>query len=130
MSHKSFDLYYILFSNIKTLLIKLNIEVNFDKIAFMLDFENASRLALIKVFPKSPILGCFFHYVKALWCKAKKIGLTRKKYLKEIMILLFTLKLYQFITSEELDEYINTIDSIYKDKQPFNILIKYFKKIG
>ena len=99
MSPKSFDLYYTLFSHINTLLIKLNIEVNFDKIAFMLDFEKASRLALIKVFPKSPILGCYFHYVKAFWYKAKKIGLTRKKHLKETMILLFTLKLYQFIRS-------------------------------
>ena len=129
MSSKSFDLYYTLFSHINTLLIKLNIEVNFDKIAFMLDFEKASRLALIKVFPKSQILGCYFHYVKAFWYKAKKIGLTRKKHLKETMILLFTLKLYQFIRSKERDEYLKTIDVIYKDKQPFNIFIKYFKKI-
>ena len=123
MSPKSFDLYYTLFSHINTLLIKLNIEVNFDKIAFMLDFEKTSRLALIKVFPKSPILGCYFHYVKAFWYKAKKIGLTRKKHLKETMILLFTLKLYQFIRSEERDEYIKIIDVIFKDQQPFNIFI-------
>jgi hypothetical protein len=31
------------------------------------------------------------------------------------MILLFTLKLYQFIRGEERDEYIKTIDVIYKD---------------
>ena len=41
------------------------------------------------------------------------------------MILLFTLKLYQFIRSKERDEYIKTIDVIYKDKQPFNIFVKY-----
>ena len=46
------------------------------------------------------------------------------------MILLFTLKLYQFIRGEEQNQYIKTIDVIYKDKQPFNIFIKYFKKIG
>ena len=39
MLHKSLDLYYTLFFNIKTILIILNIEINFEKIDFMLDFE-------------------------------------------------------------------------------------------
>ena len=45
---------------------------------FMLDFEKASRKALAEVFPSAIISWCYFHYAKALWTKAKKLGLIKK----------------------------------------------------
>ena len=62
--------------------------------------------------------------------KGKKIGLVRKKYLKETMLLIFILKLYQFIRIGEKDEFIKELDSLYKEKSLFKEFIKYFKKIG
>ena len=66
MSHKSYTLYLVIFNYIKTLLASYNIQVDFDDISFMLDFEKSSRKALLDIFPKSRIMGCYFHYVKAL----------------------------------------------------------------
>ena len=43
MSHKSYDIYYYLFSYIKTLLKKEEVELEFNNIYCMLDFEKASR---------------------------------------------------------------------------------------
>ena len=40
----------------------------------MLDSEKSSRKALKDIFSESNILGFYFHYVKALWSKAKKRG--------------------------------------------------------
>ena len=80
MSHKSYILYFVIFNYIKTLLASYNIQVDFDDISFMLDFEKSSRKTLLDVFPKSRLMGCYFHYVKALWNKARKLGLTKKSY--------------------------------------------------
>ena len=45
MSHKSYTLYFVIFNYIKTLLASYNIQVDFDGISFMLDFEKSSRKA-------------------------------------------------------------------------------------
>ena len=42
MSHKSYTLYFVIFNYINTLLVSYNIQVNFDNISFMLDFETSS----------------------------------------------------------------------------------------
>ena len=44
----------------------------------MTDFEYGLRKALKEVFKGSEIYGCFFHYVKNIWEKAKKNGLLKK----------------------------------------------------
>ncbi len=45
MSHKSYTLYFVIFNYIKTLLVSYNIQVDFDDISFMLDFEKSFRKA-------------------------------------------------------------------------------------
>lgn len=47
------------------------------------------------------IKGCFFHYIKCLWSKAKKIGIVRKKKtLENTKIIIFLLKIIILIKSE------------------------------
>jgi len=97
MSHKSYSLYLNLFKYIVNLIEELNIKVNFEKISFMLDFEKSARKELNTVFPQSNIYGCFFHYIKALWKKAKKYGLCKKNLIKDTILLIFSLKIFILI---------------------------------
>jgi hypothetical protein len=72
MSNKSYELYLHIFTYIKFLLDKYSINFNLNGKYFMMDFEKASRKAFKKVFPEAHLLGCYFHYIKALWNKEKK----------------------------------------------------------
>ena len=78
MSHKSNDIYYYVFNFIKTIIKKLGLKLDLKNTVFMFDFEKSSRKALKDIFSESNILGCYFHYVKALCSKAKKEGSTKK----------------------------------------------------
>ena len=49
----------------------------------MMDFEPGLQNSIRYVFPKAKISGCFFHFAKILWGKAKEIGLCKKRFLKE-----------------------------------------------
>ena len=101
MSHKSYSLYYHAFNNIKTLLLKNNIEYKEEELKFMMDFEKSARKAIKSIFPDSLLFGCFFHFTKALWNKAKKEGLCKKKYFKETHIKIFAFKIFIFIKKKE-----------------------------
>jgi len=50
----------------------LNIKIDFKKIKFMTDFEVNLRAVINKLYPDSELLGCYFHYIKNLYCKLKK----------------------------------------------------------
>jgi hypothetical protein len=67
------------------------------RIKFMCDFEKSLLKAIKQEFNNSKINGCFFHYVKALWKKVRKLGLTKSKYLENTKLIVFALKLYPFI---------------------------------
>ena len=54
----------------------MNIKVDLKEVSFMSDFEYGIRKALNEVFKD---YGCYFHFVKNLWAKAKKIGLFKKE---------------------------------------------------
>jgi frataxin-like iron-binding protein CyaY len=97
MSNKSFELYEHVFQYIKYLLDKFNINIDWKEKYVMMDFEKASRKAFNKTFPEAHLWGCYFHYAKALWKNAKKQGLVKKDLKLDTFILIFALKLYQFI---------------------------------
>ena len=67
----------------------------------MTDYEKGLRCAVKKSFPDSPILGCFYHYIKAIFNKCKKLGLVTKKYFLEAFKILIFFKIYSFIFSDE-----------------------------
>jgi hypothetical protein len=81
MTHKSFSSYNNIFITLKNLIDNLNMKINFDKFIFITDYEKALRNSIIKNFPNSKFEGCYFHYVKILWCYAKKNALCTRKFL-------------------------------------------------
>ena len=68
------DLFIPIFSSL--LVASLNLKIDFAKIKFMADYEINLRNAIIKIFPNSEIMGCYFHYIKNLYNKLKESGLT------------------------------------------------------
>ena len=80
MKTKSEQSYYNIFENLKIMLNENKINIDFKKINIMTDYEKGLRCAVKKSFPDSPILGCFYHYIKAIFNKCKKLGLVTKKY--------------------------------------------------
>ena len=74
-----------------------NIDWEPNNIKFICDFEKSLIKAVNLEFPKSKTNGCFFHYVKALWKKAKILGLTKLNLLKRTKIIIFGFKIYPFI---------------------------------
>lgn len=55
-----------------------------------LDFECASRNAVVETFPTAELKGCLFHYCKVIWKKTHECGLERDyKDLQEVNILCF-----------------------------------------
>ena len=60
----------------------------------MLDFEKSSKKELKDIYPETNISRCYFHYVKILWTKTKKDGLTKKKILFYAYILIFDFKMF------------------------------------
>ena len=105
------------------------IELNYNKIRITCDFEKSLILAIKEEFPSSLIQGCYFHYLKSLWKKCKKLGLTKSKYLKNTKLIVFTCKIYPFILEENKNTFIN---SLYEYANSlggeFKNYIKYFKK--
>ena len=80
MTSKNYYLYYNVILKIKQLIKDLKININFNEISFMADFELDLRKALKIIFYESKIYGCFFHFKKNIYSeKAKKIGLFKKK---------------------------------------------------
>lgn len=63
---KKDKIYFKIFENLKIMLNESNIKLDFTKINFMCDFEKSLRNEIIKSFHDSPILKCYFHYIKAL----------------------------------------------------------------
>ncbi|XP_049886598.1 uncharacterized protein LOC126381107 [Pectinophora gossypiella] len=50
---------------------------------FILDYEKAVMQAIKSVFPNTPISGCYFHFSRCLWRKAKKLGIHKSKLIKK-----------------------------------------------
>ena len=60
-----------------------------------------------------------FHYVKILWEKAKRFGLSTKVDIKVTKILLFILKLMPYIQYEERVELLTKIEDFYNNNDKF-----------
>ena len=126
MSNKSYELYFHIFENLKYLFVYNNINIDFNDLYIMMNFEKGARRAIKTVFPQTHLLGCYFHFAKSLWKKAKKEGLTKKNLLKDTVILIFSLKIYE----KDKELYLENIEIFFKEKNEFKNMIKYCKKIG
>ena len=129
MSNKSYYSYKKVFMEIKNLLNLYCIKYDFKDTIINCDFEKSLINSIREEFIDIKIYGCYFHYIKALWQKARNLNLTKKKFLENTKLLIFSLKIYPFILSDKKDNYIkeiyefsNSLDNAYKK------FIKYFKK--
>ena len=100
-SGKSEAVYQQIFLDVKKILIENNININKITNKFMIDFEIGIQKALKKTFENILINGCFFHFVKLLWGKAKKMGLCTKGKIKHTKLLICILKIIPFMKIEE-----------------------------
>ena len=100
----------------------------------MCDFEINLRKSVKKYFVGCNLKECYFHYIKNLWSKAKKIGICRKKYINKTKILIFGLKLLTLIKPNKQKEFFDEIE-LYcnngntEEKNLYSLYIKYFRKI-
>ena len=131
MSSKDYYLYLNLLRKIKQILEDLKVKIDFKKISFMTDFENGLRKALKNVFNDAPIYGCYFHFIKNLWYKAKKYGLFKKALKKCKYIIIFSMKLYPYFSEEEMDLFLGDMENYIKNinNKCYLSFFEYFKKV-
>ena len=128
MSNKSFESYNKIFQEILNLLDEYKIKINFKNIIINCDFEKSLINAIRNNFKEIKIYGCYFHYVKALWKKARKLGLTKSKLLSNTKLLIFSIKIYPFILNKKKQDFVKEIyDYFLSTKKDYKTFIKYFQ---
>lgn len=84
LPNKTRKTYEIMFQLLKSQL------TNWNPKSFILDYEVAAMQAITNIFPETPINGCYFHFSKSLWSKAKDLGITKltlnRKHIKNYLI--------------------------------------------
>ena len=145
--YKLMTISYLSEKNIKILcfiLYKYQDHINYERIfTYMRDNYNLNpdivhtdyEKALYMVFQKDNIYKkkilhgfCYFHYVKAIREKMKKINLTSKKLNKKSYEILKNIEILSFINKDNLKEYIKFIyEEIGKDSK-YKLLIPYLEK--
>lgn len=78
MSERNVKSYFILFSMIKAQI------PGWNPVKYKTDFEKAAMTAIKNLFPQVNTKGCYYHYNKAVWEKARKLQITKSKDVKKI----------------------------------------------
>ena len=89
--------YQKILKDIKLLIESYNISWDANNIKFIYDIEKSLIKAIKTEFNKSKINGCFFHYFKALWKKAKTLGIAKLRLLRTTKLIIFGFKINPFI---------------------------------
>ena len=129
MTHKSAYSYKVIFKYLKELIETMKINFSFEKVHIMTDFEHSLRKVIKEIYPKCFPEGCYFHYSKALWNKAKKMGLLNKKYIKILRLIIIGYKMYPFLKEEDKTEFLKSINKYiekYGDNKKLKKLSRYF----
>lgn len=131
MSHKSKNIYSYIFNTILSILSDNHIKYN-DKVKIYCEFEYIMRKELKKIFPHVSLRGTYYHYIKRLWIKAKKMGLIHKNLMEHSHQIIFALEVIPFLKTEYMDAFLKEIKD-YIDKLPENCIsnfqrfIKYYE---
>jgi len=125
-SCKSECLYRLAFSTLTLICETLNIKI--QPTTIMSDFEKGLRKALLQVFPQCKLLGCFFHYSKALWQKASKLGLRTLSHLEGAKILIGFMKILVHLPFEKRNELFQILTNHYNNDPKFKSFLGYYKK--
>lgn len=126
---KSVYLYNTIFEDVKKIIINNNINIEDISNKIIIDFEKSLQKSIKTNFPNSVIDGCYFHFVKLLWDKAKKLGLCKKEELKNTKILLFVLKIIPFLKVDDKVEVFEKIEELFSNKDNgYGKMVAYFRK--
>lgn len=126
---KSEYLYDHIFSDIKKIIIENGNKLDDIPKRIMSDFEKGLINSIRKNFENSVVDGCFFHFVKLFWKKAKSLGLCKIKNLKNTKILLFILKLIPFLEIDQRGELFDKLEIFYSSiNESYKKLLNYYKK--
>ena len=130
MTGKSEYLYDIIFKDVKQILSDNNFDIKDFPERIMIDFEIALQNSVKNNFPQSIINGCFFHFSKLMWSKAKTLGLCKKKELQKTKLFIFIIKLITFMNPDDKEKFFEKFEKYFSiDNDKYQKFIKYFKKI-
>ena len=129
MSSKSEIIYNKIFTDLIDIMENFNIKRNNICKLIMSDFECALRKSMKKFFPYSKLNGCYFHFVKILWEKAKQLSLCNKSKIKNTKLLIFLFKTLPFIESDNKSIFYDQIKNFFsKLDNQYDKFITYFEK--
>jgi hypothetical protein len=135
MTHKTEHLYKAAFRALKGIASDFHYELN--PLTISCDFEKGLQNAIIDVFDatfdtgKAKLVGCFFHFVKALIKKAKKLRLIKKdsEANSRIFLLIGLFKIYVHLPKEHREKYFSQIEENFKGfGEKYKAYLNYFKK--
>lgn len=110
---KSEFIYNNIFCDIKKILGENDISTENIPNKIMMDFEKRLINSVKGYFPDSIINGCFFHYIKILWNKAKSLTLCKKENLKNTKLLIFIFKLNPFLFKDKREKIFTKLDEYF-----------------
>ena len=96
----------------------------------MTDFERGLQNTVNSVFEKVEIVGCYFHYVKALFKKTKQIEQVPKKGCSDqVRILISSLKILVQCSSDQQKEFYQKIEKLYDNYgSAYKTFLTYYRK--
>ena len=129
MTNKSKDIYNKIFHDLFEIMENFNIKTNKICKRIMSDFEYALRNSIKINFPNSKLNGCYFHFIKILWEKAKKLSLCNKLMIKNTKLLIFLFKILSFVESDNKSSFYEQIKNYFgKLENKYDKFINYFDK--
>ena len=131
MTHKTQFLYEHVLNTLLNIASDNGLELSFDSKTIMTDFEKPIRNAIKKISKGVKLKGCFFHFVKALWSKSKKLGLCCKNKIKYTKIIIFCLKMSTLLKREDQIQLFDDIDTFIDnlgENKSYILFKKYFDK--
>ena len=128
MTNKSEKLYKAVITTVQQLI------PTFNPTFAIGDFELAPKNSFTEVFPHITIIGCWFHYTKAIYDKVKKVGLSKlykrnqnfRAYIRKLMGL--PLLPEEDILPVFLSLEIPSVDLLYPEKEMIRRFRMYFTK--
>ena len=73
------------------------------------------RKALNEVFWRTPLYGCYFHFIKNFLENAKKLGIFKKDLRNTTSILIFSMKIYPNLSNDEKKAFLENMEKYTKN---------------
>lgn len=120
--------YKTIFDSIDSILEDNNLIFDDKNLIFMCDFEHSLYKAIKEKYPYSKFKGCYFHYLKCLWKKAKRSGLCQRCIVESTKKIIFAMAILPLLKKNNINSYLNEIIDYIKGL-PENYRPKYDKYI-